>query len=313
VNVDHRYLGGGSLLENFSAINLQPGYQKLCNENALSYVRFRHYDSDFVRVARQQDFLRNLREQVSAEDVLGQLDTVAKATGHAIASTVHGSGAELLKLAKLIAFSQAKPLRQVRFLTTNQNALLGGGSYVTSTPALEHRTLDTFLHGHETLHLPAAHSSSGHNSHHGAPGTPGLVPTSSAGDEEVVRASVGLPFHVLYPTLQTAQGSQQEVRPYDIRDPGGHLHHAYVVVWQQNPIGGYYDFEGTDWLHPPLFDHAHSQTVAGHQYMIVDDGSHIHVVGWRSGNVLYWVTNTLLEELSNPQMLAIAHSAHSLH
>src|SRR5438270_9492960 len=45
VNVDHRYLGGGSLGENFSAINLQPGYQKLCYENALSYVRFRHFDS----------------------------------------------------------------------------------------------------------------------------------------------------------------------------------------------------------------------------------------------------------------------------
>jgi hypothetical protein len=47
--------------------------------------------------------------------------------------------------------------------------------------------------------------------------------------------------------------------------------------------------------------------------MIVDDGSHIHVVGWRSGGVLYWVTNTLLEELSNAQMLAVARSARSLH
>ena len=65
VNVDHRYIGGGALGEDFSAINLQPGYQKLCYNNALSYVRFRHFDSDFVRVARQQDFLRDLREQVS--------------------------------------------------------------------------------------------------------------------------------------------------------------------------------------------------------------------------------------------------------
>jgi len=28
-------------------------------------VRYRHGDSDFVRVARQQDFLRDLREQIS--------------------------------------------------------------------------------------------------------------------------------------------------------------------------------------------------------------------------------------------------------
>jgi hypothetical protein len=46
---------------------------------------------------------------------------------------------------------------------------------------------------------------------------------------------------------------------------------------------------------------------------MVDDGSHIHVVGWKSGGALYWVTNTLLEDLSNSQMLAIAKSAQTLH
>jgi hypothetical protein len=45
----------------------------------------------------------------------------------------------------------------------------------------------------------------------------------------------------------------------------------------------------------------------------VNDGSHIHILGWVSGNVLYWVTNTLLEDLSNQQMLAIAKSARPLH
>ena len=144
VNVDHRYYNEnvGSAETNYTSINLQPGYQKLCYENALDYVRYRHTDTDFVRVARQQDFLRDLREQVSPEDVLGQIDTVAKAVGHAIASTVHGSGSELLKLAKLIAFSQAKPLRQVKFLTTSIDAQVNGGDYVTSSPELERQTLD---------------------------------------------------------------------------------------------------------------------------------------------------------------------------
>jgi polyisoprenyl-teichoic acid--peptidoglycan teichoic acid transferase len=134
VNVDHRYLGGGSVGEDFSSIDLQPGYQKLCYENALSYVRFRHFDSDFVRVARQQDFLRDLREQVNPE--LSQIDKVAKAVGHAIHSTFNDSNDELIELSKLIAFSQGKPLRQVHFLASNVNAQLNGGSYVTSTPEL---------------------------------------------------------------------------------------------------------------------------------------------------------------------------------
>src|SRR5947209_10580002 len=113
VNLDHRYLHLNAPGEEaYSEINLQPGYQKLCYQSALSYVRYRHTDSDFVRVARQQDFLRDLREQVSAEDALGQIDTVAKAVGRAITSTFHASAGQLIQLAKLIAFSQAKPDRK---------------------------------------------------------------------------------------------------------------------------------------------------------------------------------------------------------
>src|SRR5438270_5791869 len=194
VNVDRRYIGGGALGENFSAINLQPGYQKLCYQNALSYVRYRHTDSDLVRVARQQDFMRSLREQVSPGDVLGQIDSVAKVVGHAISSTFHASASELIELAKLVAFSQSKPLRQVKFRATNIDARFGGGSYVTSTSELERRTLDEFLYGREqvtvTASRPAAHGSShGHHGHGGGGPSPralGLIPTSSAGMSEVV-------------------------------------------------------------------------------------------------------------------------------
>lgn len=320
VNVDHRYYGGGSLGENFSFINLQPGYQKLCYENALSYVRYRHTDSDFVRVARQQDFLRSLRGQLSAEPerIIDQMDSAAKAVGHAIVSTIRPSASTLIELAKLVAFSQVKPLRQVRFQTANVNAQVNGGSYVTSSPELERKTLDTFLYGHEQLHLaPPAGAHVSHAASHrhssGSPSTASLGLVATSGESQVVQAAVQLPFRVLYPRLQTAQGEQQTVRSYDLRNQQGHLHHAYVVVWRQNTLGGYYDLEGSDWLNPPLFAHAQTQTVGGRKFLIVDDGSHIHVVGWRDGNVLYWVTNTLLEDLNNAQMLEIAKSAQPLH
>jgi LCP family protein required for cell wall assembly len=319
VNVDHRYfnqnLGSGET--NYTSIDLQPGYQKLCYQNALDYVRYRHTDSDFVRVARQQDFLRDLREQLSPSNALGQIDAVAKAVGHAISSTFHASAEELIELTKLVAFSQSKPLRQVRFLTTNVNAQIAGGSFVTSTPELERRTLDSFLNG-EPRHAPSpsqgARSSSRHG-HRGGGSSPqslGLYPTSSASEAEAVRAALDVPFRVLYPSLQTGQSEQQTVRPYALPDEHRHLHRAYVIVWRENSIGGYYDFEGSDWLNPPLFAHARTQTIGGRTYRMVDDGSHIHVIGWRSGNVLYWLTNTLLEELSNAQMIAIARSAQPL-
>ena len=317
VNVDHHYFNQniGTPETNYTSINLQPGYQKLCYENALDYVRYRHTDSDFVRVARQQDFLRDLREQVSAEDVIGQIDTVAKAVGHAIASTVHGSASELLKLAKLIAFSQSRPLRQVRFLTTSQAAIFGTGSYVTSTPALEHETLEAFLHSEAAPRIPtgaAPPASHGHH-RHGTPHASASGLTATTGESEAVQQAVNVPFQVLYPSLQTAQAQQQQVRAYTLADPAGHTHHAYVVVWEQNTIGGYYDFQASDWTDPPLFAHAHSQLAYGRRMLIVYDGGHIHVIGWRSHGVLYWLTNTLLEELSNSQMLAIAGSAHALH
>ena len=323
VNVDRRYYNQnvGSTETNYSSINLQPGYQKLCYENALDYVRYRHTDSDFVRVARQQDFLRALREQIDPSNELGQIDTVAKAVGRAIATTFHASASELIELSKLIAFSQGKPLRQVKFRTSNvdfQGA--NGGSYVTSTPEIEQATLAEFLHGREQAGVPApkpptrkrhAHSSHGGGSGF-SPRALGLYPTSPAGNSEAVKAAVEVPFGVLYPRLQTGQSEQQQVRAYTLADQQGHAHHAYVVVWRQNTIGGYYDFEGSDWLNPPLFAHARIQSIDGRAYRMVDDGAHIHVIGWRSGRVLYWLTNTLLEELSNQQMIQLAKSAQPL-
>jgi len=323
VNVDHRYYNAnvGSVETDYTSINLQPGYQKLCYENALDYVRYRHTDNDFVRVARQQDFIRDLREQISPTDVIGQIGTVAKAVGGAITSTIKGSASELIELAKLITFSQGKPLRQVRFRTVNDSTVLAnGGSYVTSTPALERSTLDDFLHGREPLALPAAKPSSRHSSHahHSSRagsslGALGLVATSSTGEGEAVKASFNVPFPVLYPAVQTVQAEQQTVRAYTLEDQQNELHHAYVEVWQQNIIGGYYDLEGTDWLNPPVFAHAIRETIDGRHFLLVDDGAHIHEIGWRSGHVLYWLTNTLLEELSNAQMIAVAKSAQSLH
>jgi len=324
VNVDHRYYNEnvGTTETDYTSINLQPGYQKLCYENALDYVRYRHTDSDFVRVARQQDFLRDLREQIDPANEVGQIDTVAKAVGHAITSTFHASAEELIELSKLIAFSQSKPLRQVKFQSSNVDfSGPHGGSYVTSTPALEQATLEDFLHGHEQLSLPAskppAHTSR-HGHHHSSgagvsPRTLDLFPSSAAGNSEAVKAAIEVPFPVLYPTLQSGPAEQQQVRAYTLKDQQGNLHHVYVVVWQENTIGGYYDFEGSDWLNPPLFAHARTQTIDGRPYRLVDDGAHIHVIGWRSGRVLYWLTNTLLEDLSNAQMIALAKSAQPLH
>jgi LCP family protein required for cell wall assembly len=316
VNVDHRYhhvnVVGGEL---YSEINLQPGYQKLCYQSALSYARYRHEDSDFVRVARQQDFLRNLREQISPEDVLGQIDTVAKAVGHSIASTFHDSAGQLIELAKLVAFSQARPVRQVKFQALDVNLRLGGGAYVTTTPALAEATLNDFLHAAQKPTLPSTSSGGAHAAkqrHHASAGA-----SSAAIDLYPVAPGArpsGVPFPVLYPALQTGAATQEVVRSYDLRDKQGGLRHAYVAVWRNSSSGSYYDFEGSDWTNPPLLDQPRqTRTIDGRTYLLFADGSHVHTIAWHEAGALYWLTNTLLEDLSNAQMLAIARSAHPLH
>jgi polyisoprenyl-teichoic acid--peptidoglycan teichoic acid transferase len=319
VNVDHRYynVNLGTQATNYSSINLQPGYQRLCYQNALSYVRFRHTDSDFVRVARQQDFLRDLREQISPENVIGQMETIAKAVGHAISSSFSPSASELIELAKLVAFSQSKPLRQVKFRTANANYQTGGGSYVTTDPALASATLNDFLHGQQKISLPATKSSSAGSHHHHAKESPssrlGLSPTTQTGKGEAVASAVNVPFPVLYPSLQSSQAVQQQVRAYTLPDQHNHRHHAYVAVWQQNTLGAYYDLQGTDWLDPPIIAHVdQKRSIGGRTYMIFSDGGHIHMIAWRVGRVLYWLSNTLLEDLTNSQMVAIARSAQPL-
>jgi LCP family protein required for cell wall assembly len=339
VNVDHRYFNEnvGTPETDYTDIDLQPGYQKLCYENALDYVRYRHDDSDFVRVARQQDFLRDLREQVSPE--LGEIDKVAKGVGHAISTNFSPSASILLELAKLVGFSQGKPLRQVKFQTENIDYMLNGGSYVTSTPALEQATLNDFLYGHQRLRPPSVSLAStagrspggrGQGASHGRdqgrgqghghgqgsgrpaalnPAEEDLYPTPASAQQQAVSAAVQVPFPLLYPRLQTGPATQEEVRPYALRDPQGRLHHAYTVVFRQNIIGGYYDVEGTDWLDPPILDHPQETRYVGRRaYMIFADGEHIHMIAWREHHVLYWVINTLLEELTNAQMLTIADS-----
>ena len=60
-DVDRDYFNDSA---EFTYINIDPGYQRLCARKALQYVRFRHFDTDLVRSARQQDFLRQMKQQV---------------------------------------------------------------------------------------------------------------------------------------------------------------------------------------------------------------------------------------------------------
>jgi LCP family protein required for cell wall assembly len=75
MDVDRRYFhsnAGTSVgsVERYAEINLFPGYQKLKGAQALGFVRYRHADNDVYRNARQQEFVKAVRQQVSGASYL---------------------------------------------------------------------------------------------------------------------------------------------------------------------------------------------------------------------------------------------------
>ncbi|MGB2710799.1 MAG: LCP family protein, partial [Conexibacter sp.] len=135
VDVDHRYYHSNiGAAEQYAEIDVSAGYQKLCGQKALDYVRFRHADSDFVRSARQQDFLRQVKSQYGTGRFIEERHEIAGRVGkHLRTDAALQSKEELLRLVNLLALSASHPIRQIQFPITYENR--GGASYVIATDA----------------------------------------------------------------------------------------------------------------------------------------------------------------------------------
>jgi len=96
MDVDRRYFhsnAGTSVgsVERYAEINLFPGYQKLNGAQALGFVRYRHTDNDVYRNARQQEFVRAVRQQVSGASYL-KLPGIINAITHNLEVAKGGGG-----------------------------------------------------------------------------------------------------------------------------------------------------------------------------------------------------------------------------
>ena len=73
VDVDRRYYNDNAppvqSPTNYATIDIKPGYQKLCGQDSLDFVRFRHLDTDFVRGARQQHYLSLAKDQTGVNEL----------------------------------------------------------------------------------------------------------------------------------------------------------------------------------------------------------------------------------------------------
>ncbi len=298
VQVDRRYYHsnlGLAAADTYDEINIQPGYQQLCGDDALHYVRYRHNDTDLVRNARQQDFLRQIKNQLGAGGLISRRVGIEKIIGK-YASTDIRSSDDVLKLLELLVQSAGHPVRQVPFKSVI------GPSYVTATPGQLHSTVRAFLHGGAA----PGHVQVGARSHKAAPKS-FQTPLSPATSDELIAAhglATSVPFRVYYPVdrITTAGANPDLVRSYSLNG-----HQAYVVVVAQGGLGQYYDVEGTTWTKPPLLANPNQTVQLGRRrFQLYFEGQRIRIISWRDGAAVYWVINTLQNILSNRQMLAIA-------
>jgi hypothetical protein len=128
---------------------------------------------------------------------------------------------------------------------------------------------------------------------------------------------VKLPIY--YPTLlEVGSDYAQKPRVYKINGKGdgapGHGERAaYKWVFSLPTLGDYYGFMGTSWKDPPaLSNPSEEREIGDRTYKLFYDGDRLRLVGWQTDEGSFWVSNSLIDTISNEDMLKIAQSFRQL-
>ncbi len=340
-DVDRRYYHSNVGLPpelQYSEINIQPGYQKLCGVKALQYVRYRHTDTDIVRSARQQNFLSQARGQISPTDLLTDNNNLVDILTEYTTSDIT-DGPTLITLLDLLFESRNSEVSQIHFPAEL------GPSFVYANEEEIHHAVKEFLGeaGYESHKFPEEKKQEKKGQKNGKaskkgkkkakkkpivkpkpPGGDELLPVPETGEAEakIVARKVGGGFPVYYPTRLPAEASFVESNPYEkivdprvyhLKDKDKERHAAYRMVAQYQPEYeiNYFGIQGIrGWEDPPILgDPTETKTIGKREYEIFTDSGKIKLVAWHRGENTYWVSNSLQQSLTNDQMMGIARSA----
>jgi LCP family protein required for cell wall assembly len=322
VDVDRKYFHSNVGLpygQQFAQINIKAGYQKLCGYRALDYVRFRHFDSDIYRAARQQGFLRQAKQQVGVTELF----TNAKKLKKVVADNVHtdaglSNGKNLQRLLTLAVKSAGKPVYQVP-LEGVTTPTIGGASYVVISNDNLLRAGKVFLRGPRQKGAVAGETGSTNatskprRSRGRAGGLPGSMSyAKAAGKQQAFLASMRIQMPVFYPTaiVNGAVYQDQSTRGYRMTTADGKRVSAYRIVAKlSNTDGDYYGVQGVDWADPPILKNpSETRRIRGRDYDLYYEGGKLALVAFHREGSSYWVANTLQRKLTEKQMLTLATS-----
>ena len=310
-DIDRRYFNDRGGPGGYAVIDLKAGYQKLCGQDALSYVRYRHADSDFVRAARQQEFLRQAKEQIGLGRLFGDRKELLKIFGRYTQTDIADSNdAAILRLLKLAYESSKTPLTEIRF-----PALDVPGGYVEISKRKLEETVKRFV--------DVRGRKSGGSGEPKKPRlikartrlAPGLILDREGGENHVLAMNLrlaGLGLPVYYPKARVSgEGYQSSGSPrsYELYDRNKNRYRAYRLVLYGNEVGQYYGVQGTTWKAAPILDNPTDEVrMRKRTYRRYFDGKKIRLIAWETPKAVYWVSNSLTQKLTNRQMMDIARS-----
>ena len=308
MTVDKRYYHSNSEpgAEQYFEVNLKPGYQKLCGLEALEFVAARHESTSLIRDARDQRFLLEAKAQYGAS-LVGEREKFEDIFGKYVENTLQNEG-EILQLLYLLIESAGKATRQVDFHVTLEP------KFDSATPEQIHEAAGSFLRGTapvsgRALKTPAHRAT--HTHHSAAPSGAGfaLTPTTPEELAEARTQAPNLPFPLEYPRVRDsfAGAEADELRLYQIHDLHGHLHPIYCIVIDRGELGQYYDIQGTSWTDLPALSHP-GQTVqlGSRTYELTYVGEQVKTIAWHEDGAVYWIENTLTNNVSPHVMLDMA-------
>jgi LCP family protein required for cell wall assembly len=362
--VDHRYYNQnvGTIATEYSGIDIQPGYQKMCGgsgsnlggaTSALAFVRFRHNDSDFVRQARQQDFLRWAKQDFSSGQLLSEKDQLLKYFGEDVQTDRHlHTTAEVDELFGLAFNADGSALKSIAFPDGGD---VGGTTDLALDPTAAQQAYQEFITptnappgGTATPTLPTLPPTTGKGSgkkagKHPAAYVPPAGMTADTGDGQSQSAHLGSPgLPIYYPrdipdnfvycfaltgncsiAYEPASAyADSYPRAYSIDATDGKRYSSYVMTLvassggvSDTATGEYATVQGTAWpgaghqAGPPILRSPSGYKIVNHKLLyLYSQAGHLTVVAWRSSRGVYWISNTLQNNIPNPQMVAMAAS-----
>ncbi len=368
--VDHRYYnqseGGLNPTTDYSSIDIQPGYQKMCGgsgsnlggpNTALAFVRFRHNDSDFVRQARQQDFLRWAKQNFSSGDLLSKQNELTTDFGKDVQTDHYlHTTAGLIDLFNLavnadgsaqksipfpyagstagstnLTFSQTATEQAYHQFMTPTNPPPGGSS--TTTPTTSTTPTTTGKHRHAKRHVvvytppsgmtPDPGDGTSQAAHLGNPGRLPIYYPKDIPDNFVYCFSLTGNCSIGYEVQVNPQAyAASYPRHYAITGFAGKRYPSYVMTLvassggvSDTGTGEYATVQGTTWpgaghaAGPPILrTPSATKVVNGKVLYEYSQGGALSVVAWKTRRGVYWISNTLENNIPNSQMVAMAAS-----